>query len=216
MTSIHDVDRKFRHLKFMNLEQATLLDGFLKEHRLTRCLELGFFHGKSSAFIAATLSEIGEGHLVTIDRRNALEREPNINQVLEAMDLQDWVTVSYEQRSYNWRLKQMLEQDNPPTFDFCYIDAAHTWDDTGLAFFLVDKMLEPGGWMLFDDLDFQYEALMPKKGKVPEYLARMGREEREAKQVRSVWEVLVKQHPGYHEFKEHGRWAFARKRSDGG
>jgi predicted O-methyltransferase YrrM len=211
MAGIHDVDRLFHDLRYMKLEQATVLDRFLKKHHLTRCLELGFLHGKSSAFIAATLRDIGEGHLVTVDRKNGLQRDPNIHQVLKALDLETWVTVSYEQRSYNWRLMRMLEDENRPTFDFCYIDAAHTWDDTGFGFFLVDKLLEPGGWLLFDDLDFCYEKLVEPGEKLPDYLLRMGQEERKTRQVRKVWELLVKEHPGYGDFFESGRWAFARK-----
>ena len=45
----------------------------------------------------------------------------------------------------------------------------------------------------------------------PPYLVRMGREERETRQVRSVWELLVKEHPGYGEFTVDGTWALARK-----
>lgn len=211
MVSIYDVDRLFHDLPYMKLEQAAVLDDFLKKHRLTRCLELGFFHGKSSAFMAAILSEIGEGHLVTVDRRNGLDRDPNIYQVLDALDLRSWVTVSFEQRSYNWKLMKMLEEENRPVFDFCYIDAAHTWDDTGYGFFLVDKLLAPNGWLLFDDLDFAYEKLVKPGEDPPGYLMRMGQEERSTKQVRNVWELLVKEHPGYGDFTERGRWAFARK-----
>ncbi|MEM9627708.1 MAG: class I SAM-dependent methyltransferase [Pseudomonadota bacterium] len=211
MTSVHDVETMFPDMPYMTLQKALKLDGFIKEHHLTRCLELGFLHGKSSAFIAATLSEIGEGHLLTIDRQNALEHDPNIHQVLEALDLASWVTVSYEQRSYNWKLMRLLEDENRPVFDFCYLDAAHTWDDTGLAFFLVDKLLAPNGWMLFDDLDFRYQKLVKPDQETPDYLVRMGREQRETRQVRKVWELLVKEHPGYGDFAEDGTWAFARK-----
>ena len=213
MAGIHDVDRMFNDLPYMKLEQAKVLDRFLKENHLTQCLELGFLHGKSSAFIAATLRDIGQGHLVTIDRKNALQREPNIHHVLKALDLEGWVTVSYEQRSFNWRMLKMLEEDDRPSFDFCYIDAAHTWDDTGFGFFLVDKLLKPGGWMLFDDLDFDYQRLVKPGEDMPDFLLRMGREERETRQVRKVWELLVKEHPDYGEFSESGRWAFARKRA---
>lgn len=214
MAGIQDVDKMFPDLRYMKLEQAAILDNFLREYNLTRCLELGFFHGKSSAFIGAILRDIGEGHLLTIDRKNALERQPNIHQVLEALDLTSWVTVSYEQRSYNWKLMRMLEEDDRPRFNFCYIDAAHTWDDTGLAFFLVDKLLEPGGWMIFDDLDFKYQALVKPGEDMPKYLLRMGHEERNTNQVRNVWELLVKKHPAYDRFIERGNWAYARKAHD--
>jgi predicted O-methyltransferase YrrM len=213
MAGIHDVERKFHDLLYMDLEQASELERFMKEHRLTRCLELGFFHGKSSAFIASILRDMGEGHLVTIDQKHSVRRTPNIHDVLEALDLEDWVTVVYEQRSYNWWLMRTLEQEHRPVFDFCYIDAAHTWYDTGLGFFLVDKLLAPGGWILFDDLDFRYQTLLTPGGDNPAYLLRMTPEERKTQQVKKVWDLLVKEHPSYEAFIETERWAFARKRA---
>lgn len=211
---IREVHEMFPDLPYMKLEQAEMLEQFLTDNHLTRCMELGFFHGKSSAFIAAILRDIGQGHLLTIDRRHALERQPTIHDVLKALDLEDWVTISYQQRSYTWKLMRMLEQEERPTFNFCYIDAAHTWDDTGLAFFLVDKLLEPGGWLLFDDIDFEYQTLVKKGEEVPEYLLRMGQEERTTRQVRKVWELLVKEHTNYGDYFEHGTWAFTRKKHD--
>ncbi|MGI9419085.1 MAG: class I SAM-dependent methyltransferase [Geminicoccaceae bacterium] len=211
---IRDVHEMFPDLPYMKLQQAEVLEQFLRDNQLTDCLELGFYHGKSSAFIAAILSDMGRGHLLTIDRRHALDRKPTIHDVLKALDLESWVTVSYEQRSYTWKLMRMLEEKERPAFDFCYIDAAHTWDDTGFAFFLVDKFLKPGGWMLFDDLDFEYQTLVKKEETIPEYLLRMGQEERTTKQVRHVWELLVKEHPNYGGYFEHGTWAFTRKNKD--
>jgi predicted O-methyltransferase YrrM len=214
LAGIHEVDRRFRDLPYMDLERATLLDRFLKEHRLARCLELGFYHGKSSAFIASSLREMGEGHLTTIDLRHSAKRAPNIHEVLAAMELEAWVTVIYEQRSFNWRLLTMLEEEPRPSFDFCYLDAAHTLYETGLGFFMVDKVLAPGGWVVFDDLDFRYETLVKPGEKLPDWLARMTREERQTDQIRKVWELLVKEHPAYDDFFEDGRWAFARKRPE--
>lgn len=212
MVGIHEVERQFPDLLYMSLEQATTLDRFMKEHRLTNCLELGFFHGKSSAFIASILRDMGEGHLITIDQKHSLQRTPNIHDVLGKLDLEDWVTPIYEKRSFNWRLMRMLEEEERPAFDFCYIDAAHTWYDTGLGFFLVDKLLKPGGWILFDDLQFVYSKLVKPGERMPDFLSRMTNEERETKQVQKVWDLLVKDHPDYDEFIEDSRWAFARKK----
>ena len=41
-------------------------------------------------------------------------------------------------------------------YDFCFIDGAHTWDTDGFAFCLVDRMLRPGGWIIFDDLNWTH------------------------------------------------------------
>lgn len=212
MAGIDEVEERFPDLLYMKHEQAETLDRFLKEHRLTNCLELGFFHGKSSAFFAAILRDMGEGHLTTIDQKHSIDRSPNIHEVLGALDLTPWVTPIFEPRSFNWRLMRMLEEQPRPSFDFCYIDAAHTWYDTGFGFFLVDKVLKPGGWILFDDLTFDYQRLIKPGQKPPEYLARMTSEERETLQVMKVWDLLVKEHPGYDEFIADDRWAFARKK----
>lgn len=214
MGCIDEVDRHFHDLPYMEVEQAAKLERFLKRYRLTSCLELGFLHGKSSAFIASVLRDMGKGHLTTIDQKHSIEREPNIHQVLDKLGLEDWVTPIYEPRSYNWRMMRMLEERERPSFDFCYIDAAHTWYDTGFGFFLVDKLLRPGGWILFDDMHFAYEKLLKPGAKKPGYLARMTPEERETKQVQKVWKLLVKEHPDYDEFIEEDTWGFARKRPD--
>lgn len=212
MAGIHEVAERFPDLRYMTIDQAETLDRFLKKHRLTNCLELGFFHGKSSAFFASILRDMGEGHLTTIDQKHSVDRVPNIHHVLDTLDLSSWVTPIFEPRSFNWRLMRMLEEEPRPSFDFCYIDAAHTWYDTGFGFFLVDKLLKPGGWILFDDLRFVYEALVEPGKKPADFLARMTREERETQQVLKVWDLLVKDHPGYDEFIEDNRWAFARKK----
>jgi predicted O-methyltransferase YrrM len=50
------------------------------------------------------------------------------------------------------------EDDPTPRFDLCYLDGAHNWFVDGLAFFLVHRLLKPGGWIIFDDVDWTYES----------------------------------------------------------
>ena len=54
-------------LPYMTVRQARKLTKFLERHQLRDCLELGFFHGVSSAYIADSLRTRGTGHLTTID-----------------------------------------------------------------------------------------------------------------------------------------------------
>ena len=51
--------------------------------------------------------------------------------------------------SYNWSLSLMI--DRGVKLDFAFIDGAHTLALDGLAFALVDVMLQPGGVVCFDD-----------------------------------------------------------------
>lgn len=184
------VDAKFKKLPIMRSEDGRWFAELLAEYNCIDCLELGFHHGKSSAYIAAALKSMGRGHLTTIDKREASEREPNIDHVIQELDLADVVTRYYEEHSYTWRLMRFLEQKRE--FDFCFVDGGHIWDMTGFAFFLVDMLLRPGGVIVFDDIDWTIQKGIPAerhpKNMSPEFL----KEYIETPQVGKVFELLVK------------------------
>lgn len=191
-------------LPYIRYQQAEKLEKLIKENNLRQCIELGFYHGVSSAYIAEILKDNGGGHLIAIDKAGARERVPNIDQVLGGLCLTDYVTVYYEPSSYTWRLMKLLEENEQAVFDFCYFDGGHTWDNTGFAFLLVDRLLKRGGWIVFDDLDWTLERQSPRPRKPDEEIT--------TPQVRKVWELLVKRHAGYHGFTEEGQWGWAQKR----
>lgn len=196
----------------MELEQAKILDEFIKQNNFENILELGFAHGKSSCFIASTLKDIGKGHLTTIDRKSAMTRIPNITQLLKEVDLEEYVTYYFESVTYNWRLMKFIEENNEPIFDFCYIDGAHDWYNDGFAFLLVDKLLKPGGIIVFDDYGWSFSSSPTMKD--TDYVKNMSKEEQECSQVKKVYDILVKNHPDYHNFKilYNNQWAFAQKK----
>jgi predicted O-methyltransferase YrrM len=198
-------------LPYMKFSQAQRLQDLIVNNGIRDCLELGFYHGVSSAYIAEILKDQGGGHLTTIDLLTARDRQPNIDQILSHLGLKEYVTVFYEPRSYTWRLMKFLEAQSDPIYDFCYIDGGHSWDVSGFGFFLVEKLLRPGGWLLFDDLDWTYERMIGPEGK-PAFMRRMPEEEISTRQVRKVWELLVKQHSSFHNTREEGPWGFAQKK----
>jgi predicted O-methyltransferase YrrM len=210
--TLTEVRDRVAGLRYMTLAQAEKLEGFFAEQDIADCLELGFYHGVSSAYMAAILEARGRGHLTTIDLVSGAARAPNIDALLGDLGLSHRVTVHYEPRCFTWRLMRMIEADPGPRFDFAYIDGAHTWLVTGYAFLLVERLLRPGGWVLFDDLDFTYATLVKPGRPMPDFLRRMTAEERATPQVRKVWDLLVGPHPAFHNHREDGRWAFAQKR----
>lgn len=173
-----------------------------------RVLELGAFHGVSTCYLAAAVDELGSGRVVTMDRVESERLDPNVFQLLEQTGLRDRVDVILAQRSFTWELKRLLEQETRPQFDFVFLDAGHVWDVTGFAFFLVDLMLVPGGWLLFDDLNWSYAASPSLRDK--ESTLAIPEEEREARQVRAVFDVLVARHGGYRTHVD-GNWGWAQK-----
>lgn len=208
---IEAVDREWHSLKYMGLPQARLLHTFFHRHRIEKVLELGFFHGKSTAFMAAILEERGAGEIVTMDQESARTRTPPIDEVIGKLGLSHRVKPVYSHRSFTWELRRLLEQVPRPQFDFCYIDGAHTWDGTGFSFLLVDLLLKPGGWVVFDDLNWSI-AKSPSAARNPKAYAHYSAEEQAAQQVRMVWDLLVPAR-GYLNLHEEARfnWGFAQK-----
>lgn len=195
----------------MVLSQADRLTAFMEEHKIKNILELGFAHGVSTAYMAAALNRSGGGSIVTIDREVARQREPNIETLLAKVGASDRVKIFYEPTSYVWRLMKFLDQEPRPEFDLCYLDGAHSWFVDGFAFFLVHLLLKPGGWIIFDDLNWSYEKSPSLK--TTEFVQNMPEDERVTPQVRKVYELLVKPHPDFCNFMIDGSWAYAQKRS---
>jgi predicted O-methyltransferase YrrM len=182
---------------------------FVRRERPQECLELGFAHGAGTVYIASALEANGEGRLTSVDRLAARDFEPSAGQLVAEAGLAHRVELVHEETTYNWYLHRRIRERTrggrtEPYLDFCFLDGAHTWVDDGFAFFLVDKLLRPGGWILFDDLAWR----MPEEwDTVPE-------RERRMTQVLEVFELLVQQHPSYDRIETDGRWGWARKSPD--
>lgn len=192
-------------------QQGRQLYQFVRSHRPRAVLELGFAHGVSSCYIGAALAANGAGRLTTIDLDKARRRQPDITELLGRTQLEKWVQPIFTPTSYTWELMRLLERTEPGQhpFDFVFIDGAHRWETDGFAFFLADRLLAPGGWVLFDDLQWTY-ASSPALRDTPA-VAAMPPEEREIPQVGKVFDLLVRRHPGYGEFAVVGSYGWARK-----
>ncbi len=210
MMTNDDVQRIVGNTPHMSRSQADRMTAFISEHGIKDILELGFKHGVSTCFMAAALARTGAGSIVTIDLKSARSLVPNIEQLLDRVGERGRVEVFYEPTSYTWRLMKFLEQDPTPRFDLCYLDGAHNWFVDALAFFLVHRLLRPGGWIIFDDVDWTYAASPTLKD--TESVRAMPEDERTTAQVSRVYDLLVKTHPDFDEFRrDPGGWAFARR-----
>lgn len=212
MSHFERVRAAFDELPYMRHSQAAIMRDLIVEQDARDVLEIGFFHGKSSAYIAAILEDLGRGHLVTIDRENARAREPNIEQVLSTLGLAHRVTPVYAQRSYTWEMAKMIRSAPRPQFDLCYFDGGHTWDGTGFGFVLVDLLLRPGGWILFDDIPWTMAKAMQQRNRVPRHWRNFSPDEQAEPAVKLVFDLLVP-HLGYtnQAVINRGQWGLARK-----
>lgn len=207
---------KFKFYTTIGTIQGKRLYDFILEQRPGECLELGFAHGSSSCYVAAALDELKAGHLTSVDLERAREwQRPSIEELLAETGLASYVTVQREGTSYNWFLKKRIEAQTidgncRPFYEFCFIDGAKHWTVDGFAFFLVDKLLKDGGWLLFDDLDWTRAHV---QGDSMDYISflNMSDDERLTAHIDLIFRLLVMQHPSYKEYRIENGWAWARK-----
>ena len=213
MSKFDEITAKFAKVPYMNADQAATLRGLIAAEDAAAILEIGFFKGKSSAYIAAILEDLGRGRLVTIDRAGAAERAPNIHDLLAGAGLAHRVEPIFAFRSFTWELQRLIVATPRPVFDLCYFDGGHTWDETGLGVVLVDMLLRPGGLIVLDDLDWTV-AGSPYYRENQKRAARFSPDEAAAPTVRRVFDLILP-HLGYAHVREttgpRWRWGVARK-----
>lgn len=205
--SLDEVERCLGGAPNMTRLQAGRLAGLMVAHDLRDVLELGFAHGAGTSYLAAVARHLG-GTVTAIDRPDSLERRPDAETSLRRTGAGDEVRLVREEAGYNWALKRLLEDGRGERFDLCYLDGAHDWANDGLAFFLVDRLLRPGGWIVLDDVSWTFASSSVRD---EAWVRAMTPEERTEPQVRKVWELLVLTHPNYGSFVEEEDWAIARK-----
>jgi predicted O-methyltransferase YrrM len=199
-------------IPFMSPELGRRVYEHIRTSEAESVLELGTAHGVSAAYMAAALEARGRGHVVTVDHGGAAY-EPSPEQVLEQAGLAHRVTIVRRHSSYNWFLKEEIEQASDeagnclPRYDFCYLDGSKNWNIDGLAVILIEKLLMPHGWLLMDDLEWTYERnpwILPHEDGRP--LGPLSESERIEPHLLAVFELIVKQHPSFTRFVREDAW----------
>lgn len=203
---------------YLGEDEGWELYQFVLNHRPEAALELGHAHGVSSVYLAAAMEEAGTGALDTVDLEAAAGREPNLEALLERTGLGPRVNIHREPNSYTWFLKKKIEECTDaagvcaPCYDFAFIDGAKNWTIDGLAFFLVDKLLRPGGWILFDDYKWSYGKHEGREVSDGITIRSLSDAERTEPHVERIFRLLVMQHPAYANFEvQDDWWAWAQK-----
>jgi predicted O-methyltransferase YrrM len=192
------VEERLAELSFQPLTSSAtgrLLYEFAAREAVEEIVELGCAHGTSTAYLAAALDAKGAGLVRTFDREDAHEREPNLFTVLQHVGVDRRVKPTLSKSSYTWELMRIVEERTEgdvtdPMFDFCFLDGAHTWETDGLAFLLVDRLLHPDRWIVFDDVNWTLGS-SPTLKDTPRVKA-LPEDERTTPHVRKVIDLLVR------------------------
>jgi predicted O-methyltransferase YrrM len=207
-----EIASRLEGIPFMTQELGKRVYDHVRESGARDVLELGTAHGVSAGYIAAALEAGGEGHVTTVDHSGAAF-DPSPAEVLARTGLAHRVTIVREHSSYNWFLKQQVEEASDehgnatPRYDFCYLDGAKNFNVDGLAVVLIEKLLRAGGWLLMDDLEWTYEDnpwILPSGDGHP--LGPLSDSERVEPHLRAVFELIVMQHPSFTRFRVEDEW----------
>lgn len=162
--------------------------------------EIGVYAGDTALAIARELDGDGELHLFDFEDKvaAALAR-------IEGAGYGNAVGHPNSRRlmdSYNWSLMALLRERDAPRFDYVFLDGAHTFAVDGLAFVLVDRLLQPGGLIDFDDYHWTIERSPSMNPSVFPASERLYTHEQMAeRQVALVVELLVRGGGHYEEIE---------------
>jgi predicted O-methyltransferase YrrM len=218
-----DIHARVGHVPFIAKENARILYDLILRERPARILELGIAHGTATCYMAAALEELGGGLITAVDLlETAATFQPSAEEQLERTGLSEFARVVRMQTGYTWFLHDEIARRTrdgacEPEYDLCVIDGPKNWTIDGAAFFMADKLLRRGGWMIFDDYDWTYRWDCVEDNIDGITQRSLSREELETPHIREVFELLVRQHPDYGDFlrMERNDWALARKTGGG-
>lgn len=217
-----EIREKVGAVPFISPEHGLELYTMILHERPTAILELGIAHGTATCYMAAALEELGRGRVTAVDLAGA-EFRPTAEEQLQRCGLDSYAEVVRMQTGYTWFLHDEIRRQTEgghcrPKYDLCIIDGPKNWTIDGCAFFLADKLLNPGGWIIFDDYGWTYAGADATRGATDGITHRVLSEaERMTPQIREVFELLVVPHGNYSNFvvEDHKEWAMAQKIASG-
>ena len=128
--------------------EGELLQQWLGQYKPTRLLEIGLAYGVSSLYICDAVARWQVADYQIIDAFQSTEWLGIGVQNLQRAGYGDSF-VLHEQLS-ELCLPQLLAQGL--RFDFAFIDGWHTFDHVLLEFFYINRLLDVGGVVIFDDV----------------------------------------------------------------
>ena len=132
----------------VSFEAGALLYDFIRAARPVRTLEVGMAYGISTLFICQAHRDNGSGTHTAIDpfEESVFKSIGLLN--LERAKLRD--LVQFHPVPSGEVLPQLCTRNE--RYDFAFIDGNHRFDYVLVDFFYVDRLLEVGGHVAFDDI----------------------------------------------------------------
>lgn len=213
-----EIHNALKGIPFITETNARYIYNLVLTNDIADILELGFAHGTATCYMAAALRKRGGGRVVAVDLQDA-DFSPTAEDQISKFGFGDIVELHRMRTGYNWYLHSAIVQNTSngvclPVFDLCIIDGPKNWTIDSSAFFLADKLLRDGGWIVFDDYLWTYAEADSRRDATDGVSHRsLSEEELQTPHIREIFELLVKQHPDYGRLlvRPESDWAIAQK-----
>jgi len=169
---------------------------FIRQSHCQVLAEVGIAMGDTSEAFARHLNGRGQLHLFDYSEKvNCVQKR------LESLGFTNIVSHGNSHRtydSYNWNLMKLLQTHQQGIFDYVYLDGAHTWHHDALAFVLIDQLLKNGGFVEFDDYNWNHRRSSTVNPTIcPATVEGFTEEQIDTHQVALVVDLLVKRDGRY-------------------
>lgn len=135
---------------FVPAQQGDLLYSLVRYLRPRACVEVGLANGISTLHIAKALQENGSGHHTAIDPFQSCDWSDIGLVTLRRAGLRE--LVSLDPRPSHWVLPEM--ESSGRRIQFAFVDGSHLFDYVMADFLGIDRILDVGGVIAFDDSDW--------------------------------------------------------------
>ena len=171
---------------------------FIKSTQCRAIAEVGIYKGHTSIEFAKFLGGRGELHLFDYE-----DRVRDVAAKIRTMGFNNIRTFGSSYKlldSYNWTLAGVLKENSQPSYDYIFLDGAHTWAIDAMTTYIADRLLTVGGYLDFDDYDWTLAGSPSLNPKIFPLTAKMYTSEQiEARQVKMIVDLIIRRDGRYRE-----------------
>jgi len=138
---------KIKKATKISIEQGALLYQLAKQPTVKNSLEIGFAYGFSTIYILEGLHGKSGANHIAIDPFEAGKWSGIGIQSIKRMGAENFV---WEEQYSIHALSDKIREGKK--FDLIFIDGNHRFDDILVDFYLSDQVLNPGGFLILDDM----------------------------------------------------------------
>jgi predicted O-methyltransferase YrrM len=156
---VRTVDGQVRQLH-SNIDEGEgkFIQDVIRELKPKCSIEIGCAYGVSSLFICEALADVGAERHIIIDPYQLGSGRQGPDSGYEGIGLLNLNRAGLDRivdfhAEVSFRCLPRLLEDGVKA-DFAFVDGMHTFDYAFADFFFLDKMLDPGGVVIFDDLGY--------------------------------------------------------------